>query len=311
MANLHRDASRVVRDAQGECTSVQRLSTLSGLNLPVLFILMRDSREPTQANAADRPTRETLAESVPRVFAGRLRAARRAAGISQAALAEAMRVRGFNWRQTTVAKSEAGDRPVLFAEALAMTQILKREFEYFLFEGTELDNTIDEAKRTADALVKALAEVEFQFHALNNDLQLNYCIIAMGKAISKYQKSGNGEVLGREVLECFSRWASTCVFGMGDVYESVGIDPERIKELDRKALSHVAQLEQERTDRLTQEQLMDDSPERLNAVSDFLAGKEVDGAFIDSLRDGHQWASFMAGAVLAVLQECVRVGDFE
>jgi len=56
---------------------------------------------------------------------------------------------------------------------------------------------------------------------------------------------------------------------------------------------------------------MDDSPQRLNVVSDFLAGKEVDDAFIVSLRGGDQWASFMAGAVVTVLQECVRVGDFD
>jgi transcriptional regulator with XRE-family HTH domain len=289
----------------------RRLSTLSGLSKPVLFILMRDSREPTHANASDEAAPLSLAESAPRVLASRIRAARRALGVSQSALAEAMRVRGFNWRQTTVAKSEAGDRPILFAEVVALTQIFKRGFEYFMFEGTELDSIVDEARRTARDLAVAMDELEVQFNAINNDLDLNYCIADMGGAISKYKKTGDHQALATDVVSCFSRWHSTCVFGMEEVYESVGVDYRLITDADRAALIYIAEKEQAQVEGLTEEQLQYESGERLNALSDFLEGKEVSDAFTETLRTGHQYTSFMAGAVLKILQMEVTVGEID
>jgi transcriptional regulator with XRE-family HTH domain len=267
---------------------------------------MRDSREPTPTNGEGESPRETLAESVPRVFAARLRAARRAAEVSQAVLADAMRYRGFNWRQTTVAKSEAGDRPVLFAEAIALSQIFKRGLEYFLFEGTEVDSVVDEAAREIDSLEAALAEAEVHVLALKNDLDLNRCTFSLGSAISKHQKTGDWPSLANEVLRAFSRWGPTCLDALDDLVEGVGIDPVEIVRLDHEVLVQIAKDEKEMTDKLSQEDLAYDSPERLIAISDFLEGKEVPEVFLAAMRDEDKWTSFMAGAVLGLFQKRLR-----
>ncbi|MGI5162746.1 hypothetical protein ACQEU3_47070 [Spirillospora sp. CA-253888] len=57
-------------------------------------------------------------------FVRRARDRRKALGISQAAFADLMRRRGHTWRQTTVAKTEAAQRPLLYDEALAVADLL-------------------------------------------------------------------------------------------------------------------------------------------------------------------------------------------
>jgi transcriptional regulator with XRE-family HTH domain len=271
---------------------------------------MRDSREPAQANAYLPAEGEPLAESAPRVLAARLRAARHAADISQAALAEAMRLRGFNWRQTTVAKSEAGDRPVLFAEMVALSQIFKLGFDYFLFEGTELDSVVEEAARRARELSMEMAALENRFNAVNYGMEQSHCIVSMGKAISRFVKTGDASALIIDAEEAFARWRHLCLYGCEAVYEAVGLNPEKIKQADREALRVVATADQEKIHQLTEEQLLEESGEHLLALSDFLEGKEVDDGFIASLRDAGEWSSFMAGALLSMLRSTSARGQY-
>lgn len=49
-----------------------------------------------------------------------LRSMRTARGLSQEDVAQMMKMAGFNWRQTTVAKTEGGARPVRVNEAAAL-----------------------------------------------------------------------------------------------------------------------------------------------------------------------------------------------
>ena len=58
-----------------------------------------------------------MSETAEVVFGARLRALRRSQGVTQAELAGEMRRAGFNWHQTTVAKTEAAQRPVRVNEA--------------------------------------------------------------------------------------------------------------------------------------------------------------------------------------------------
>jgi transcriptional regulator with XRE-family HTH domain len=254
-----------------------------------------------------------MAQTIPPVFGQRVRAARNASGISQGALAEAMRVRGFgNWRQTTVAKTEAADRPVLFVEAVALSQILRRGIEYFLFEGTALDSVIDHAKREIGSLNAALAESEMHYLALKNDLDLYECTAFLGTAISKYQNLGDGSALGNDVVRAFSRWGQMCLHALdGDLLDSIGIDREEIDALDRQALIRLAEAEQKETDKLSQDELFQESGERLIAIGDFLEGKEVGVDFVAALRDDDEWKNFMAGAVFVILQKRLRRSKLE
>lgn len=58
-------------------------------------------------------------------FAEWLKAARTEAGMSQQKVADALRAQGFTvFRQSTIGKIEAGSRPVLLTEAVAMAELL-------------------------------------------------------------------------------------------------------------------------------------------------------------------------------------------
>jgi transcriptional regulator with XRE-family HTH domain len=58
-------------------------------------------------------------------FAVRLRERRSVWHLSQQEVADQMRLEGFRWRQTTVAKIEGGKRPLLLNEAVALDGLFK------------------------------------------------------------------------------------------------------------------------------------------------------------------------------------------
>lgn len=66
-----------------------------------------------------------------------LRALRERKGMSQAALAEAMRALGKRWHQTTVARIEAGQREVRFKEIVDLAAILGVTTDRFTWSGPE------------------------------------------------------------------------------------------------------------------------------------------------------------------------------
>lgn len=113
---------------------------------------MRDQRRSTATN--DEPMD---ADALRLTLGRRIRAARTAEGLSQQAVADAMTARGFSWRQTTVAKSEGADRPILFTEIVALSAILKRDLDYFLSGRNALDEAAD---RIQNRLTAAKAAYE-------------------------------------------------------------------------------------------------------------------------------------------------------
>jgi transcriptional regulator with XRE-family HTH domain len=286
MANLQGDASRVVRDAYGGCTPVRRLSTLPGLKLPVSFILMRDKRESTQPNA---PRQAAFADRLPKVLASRLRTARRAIGLSQGAVAAAMNDRGFSWRQTTVAKTEAADRPVLFAEVAALAQIYKREIEYFLYAGTELDGLVDEATRELDGIRHALSETAKMLAALKNDRNLYECTIGVATSIQRYRNTGDSGSLLGDIRMLVSRWGYMCLT-LEDVFEAIGVTQEQLAAVDERGLEQSARWERDRYGAYAHLKADGSVPETLTSVVDFLEGKEASEALINVLREGGAWA---------------------
>jgi transcriptional regulator with XRE-family HTH domain len=57
-------------------------------------------------------------------FGARLRRERERQQVSQASLADSLTYHGVPWHQTTVAKVEAGERPIRLAEATALARLL-------------------------------------------------------------------------------------------------------------------------------------------------------------------------------------------
>lgn len=267
------------------------MSTLPRLNLSVRFILMRDQREPTRANAAAHAEDELLADHLPKALASRLRAARNASGASQAAVAKAMADRGFSWRQTTVAKSEAADRPVLFAEVAALAQIYKKKIEYFLYPGTELDGLLDAAHSKLSSIQAALAAAERSVAALKEDLDLYECLISLASEIQSYWSSGDSGFLLNGVRSAVRRWGYRCLT-VHEVYESVEIGRDELEAVDSVALAEAAKIVQALSGRLASYMGKDAESGFFAEVDAFLEGKEVPAEVIDTLRGGPEWAAY-------------------
>jgi transcriptional regulator with XRE-family HTH domain len=87
----------------------------------------------------------------------RVRALREARGWSQDTVAKRMASKGFSWRQTTVAKTEAADRPVRVNEAVALADLY----------GVDLDSLVrPDLHPLAQRLQKARSILEQVEHEL-------------------------------------------------------------------------------------------------------------------------------------------------
>lgn len=89
-----------------------------------------------------------------RAFGARVRAVRERKGLSQNAMSLHMQVvHGFPWHQTTVAKTEAGERPIKLAEAVALADAL--DVRLFAL----LHDDLDDQERRAAERTAALREL--------------------------------------------------------------------------------------------------------------------------------------------------------
>ncbi len=105
-----------------------------------IFILMEDARE--------------YVAGLDRAFGARVREVRERRGLSQHQVSLEMQVfHGFPWHQTTVAKTEAGERPIKLAEAVALADAL----DVRLF--TLLHEDLDDQERRAAERAAALREL--------------------------------------------------------------------------------------------------------------------------------------------------------
>jgi transcriptional regulator with XRE-family HTH domain len=92
---------------------------------------------------------------------GAVRYLRRKHGYSQEHLAMRMTAAGYPWKQMTVARTEAADRPIRVNEAVALAHIFDVTISYLLAPrheaGDELELQIMEARRVFDDAQRAAA----------------------------------------------------------------------------------------------------------------------------------------------------------
>ncbi|MFF3346109.1 hypothetical protein [Streptomyces sp. NPDC002779] len=266
---------------------------------------MRDKREPTLPNARGREGGEPLAGRVPKALAARLRAARNSVGLSQGAVADAMTDRGFSWRQTTVAKSEAADRPVLFAEVVALAQIYKRPIEYFLHPGTGLDSLIDDVSHRHELQAAEIRKALAVLNELRAEQEQYTRILLLGMPIVRYRESADSGPLRDGLQAALKHWGYRVLTEMS-VFETLDIAKEQLDKIDHEALREVALLElntYERTRANTGS--LPESSEMLNGLRDFLDGKEPRGALLEVLREGEEWRSLVCVGLTDLVIEAV------
>lgn len=97
------------------------------------------------------------------VFARRLRELRQAARLTQRDVALRMVMRGYNWHQTTCAKSEVGDRPAYIGEAMALAEILGVSITDLVTEPlTEDERELAEAQAALAGVASVVSDKEFR-----------------------------------------------------------------------------------------------------------------------------------------------------
>ena len=266
---------------------------------------MRDKRESTHTNGSEVERAPVMASQLPKTLGGRLRTARMAMGLSQGAVAKTMSDRGFPWRQTTVAKSEGADRPVLFSEVAALAQIYRRPIEYFLHPGTTLDGVLDQAKSELQSIYHARDEAEQALSALRNDQTLYECTVGLAHSVVRYQNTSDGGLLLGD-LQYLTSTFGQLVLEIDDVYQALDLEEDQIVALDDVALREVAQAEMDGYNRLSQQDLQYESPDLLNGLSDYLLGKEVPDSLLSFMRNGTDWANMMAQLLADLLINAVH-----
>lgn len=89
-------------------------------------------------------------------FAGRMAELRTALGMSQSELARRMVERGYeSYSQTSVSRTEKGDRPIRLGEARALAEILGSDIESMM-RGTPVSEYIHSVGKTRKAIEKSM-----------------------------------------------------------------------------------------------------------------------------------------------------------
>jgi transcriptional regulator with XRE-family HTH domain len=272
---------------------------------------MRDKRQPTPVNVTTGPRSggSEAAEEVPKLFASRLRAARQVAGLSQDALAKAMNERGFSWRQTTVAKTEAAVRPVLFAEAIALAAIFRMRVESFVSPVTPLDEVVGGMRADSERLQNDIAEFEMQIQYTKQVLRNYSCSIELGAAMIEFRSSLDSGPLRRAVESAFQRYGAMCLEAVG-VFDAVEVTGEELDQVDHVAVTEAIRAYLLTIDELSVSELVErESGEMLAQMHRYLDGQEVDGEFLHFIRDFDEWKSTATVLLMDILVERVPTVD--
>jgi transcriptional regulator with XRE-family HTH domain len=102
-----------------------------------------------------RPTDEAIGQ--------RVRERREQLRLSQAHIAMKMNLKGHQWHQTTVAKTETGERPLRLTEALALAEALFVQLSVFLGQAPidpDRASAIGELRRLVEHIEARVAELE-------------------------------------------------------------------------------------------------------------------------------------------------------
>lgn len=204
-----------------------------------------------------------------------------------------MNERGINWRQTTVAKTEKADRPVLFVEAVALSRILGRSIDEFLTETGPLDELVDQLRNEIAQLGHELDALRRRALTFDERLQATRVNHQMALTVVQYANDADSGPLLEGIQQIVKAYRHH-VFHAERVYELLQISVDDLREVDGRALQEAILCEDRYIRSLTEQELMDQTGAYLNAVTGYLSGKEVSEEFLAFMRGSDAWASYLA-----------------
>ena len=118
---------------------------------------------------------EDQRESADEIFGMNLRKVRETAGMSQAAVAEAMTERGHGWHQQTVGRVEAGRQAVRFSEAVDLAAIFRTTTDRFTWGSAEANET--------DFTYSAGSQVRFRYEEVASAVSSHLAAVAAAERL--------------------------------------------------------------------------------------------------------------------------------
>ncbi|MBD0838824.1 hypothetical protein [Streptomyces sp. TRM68416] len=226
-----------------------------------------------------------------------------AKGLSQQAVADAMSAYGFSWRQTTVAKTEAADRPALFVEVVALSRILNRDLRSFLTDRTELDDLKDELAHESEEMRERVLSAEFAVEAARMEQERVAVEEGVALAISEYTYSGDSGPL-RASIDIFAE--SRC-FEMETCRKALiaaGVPDEVIRHADSIAL-HEAATVIHSSGRVSREEYLygHKQEEVVEAAGMFLDGQTLHMRFLGLLKGEQVYRFYFAQLLVDIVAE--------
>lgn len=160
--------------------------------------------------------------------------------MSQQAVADAMAALGFSWRQTTVAKSEGADRPILFTEVVALSTILKRNLDYFLSGRNALDEKMEGIQLRLASVESTVQSAEAMLRASQEDRERVKLQQMVGVLILEYSRSLDSGPLKHE-LDRLVELRKLDLAEVKDLLVAAGVPVRVVESVDSQALRRAAE----------------------------------------------------------------------
>jgi transcriptional regulator with XRE-family HTH domain len=141
-------------------------------------------------------------QSPEQVAGARIREIRIARHMTQAALAKAMQALGYNWLQTTAAKTEAAERPLRLNEATDLAGVLGVEVGYLLTPPLTGLTAVSQDLRELLRLEEVAEQLDAEVTALQQEFTREQETLILtrqqiGEARERLREAGAVEVDGR------------------------------------------------------------------------------------------------------------------
>lgn len=219
---------------------------------------MEDETQSTPANDESR----WYGEGVDEGFLQALREARARTRTSQERLANGMKSLGFAWHQTTVAKTESGQRPLLFREAVALANLLRFDLSQTTqVAGTAVDKWLKNREIEVQELAATLASAEKAVDSARHRHERSKVGYDFFKAVRDFDKTHDATALLHTMAAIYSTYAYAYVHDQ-EVLDLLALPDVRNGSADLEARIQVLMIEDGLSRKEAEERMRSYSPRR-------------------------------------------------
>lgn len=270
---------------------------------------MEPKREPTRTNDEDAPAGAWAwwaTKGADKRFGQRMRSIRTGRGMSQDHVAVGMARAGFSWHQTTVARTEAGKRPISLKEALGVASVLHCELpELLKAEASALPDWLTVARQELELKERIVFEAKSKLSFAELERNNVARDVKTAEILMEFEETGDRDKLESVLIEVMT---ANYFRPSEALFEAAGLDGGTRDDLrSRSALiaardEEIARLK-DRQPSMTQDEFVAILRNRLAEVTgDYQEWRAV----IESKGFGVAYARELASAIAAARSERIK-----